>query len=163
VRVLQRGYSELDLLYFYFTRQVQQLIRSKALKEASVAEVYSEFIAKQIQELQIHMKQVPSYKSFNEWYLKKNGYPFSIHELNGEAVAPLINGKLFTQRLSGVIGLIRDRFTATVIAEMLNKFDKVLVVYGGSHWAPQRKIFNHWFVDSNGIVSEKFTTTPYSH
>jgi hypothetical protein len=43
----------------------------------------------------------------------------------------------YVQRISHQVGLARDRVIVKRIEEMMNKYDRVLIVYGGSHYLLQ--------------------------
>ncbi len=149
---IKAGYTELDLLYFYFARQVPQLIRDGTLKTTSIEESYEKFMKKEMQELKVKSQKIPSYASFLDWYMRKNATQFSVQSMTSEVVAPLCEGTLFTQKLSGLIGVNRDRFIVKTIAEVLNRYNKVLVVYGGSHWVTQSGVFKDWFGSPKGVL-----------
>ena len=53
--------------------------------------------------------------------------------------APIATGPLFTQRLSSVVGLVRDRAILDTITMELNRQRSVLVVYGSSHFSTQSR------------------------
>ncbi len=142
--MIQKGYAELDLLYFYFVRAIPQLSRNGSLKSESIENLFQRTIKRDLKDLEI-TSDAPNYDDFLKWYRQKNKIEFKVNEISYEITAPLLDGTLFTQKLSAAVGQLRDYSMAETIAEMLNRFDTVLVVFGGSHWAPQAKIFEDWF------------------
>jgi len=75
---------------------------------------------------------------FSDWYLKKQGKAFDAATLDDEEPAPIPDGKYFTQRISTVVGLVRDRLIMQRIARLLATDKQLLVVYGGSHFPTLR-------------------------
>lgn len=140
--VLQEGYAPEDLLGFYFVRQVPTLRREGTLAAKGLEASFQWLMAWMakaagLQETSAHF----SLEQFRDWYAKKQGKPFDAATLDNEEPAPIAHGAFLTQRISAVVGRVRDRFIVRVIADHLATEKTVLVVYGGSHFATQRPAF----------------------
>lgn len=86
-------------------------------------------------------KKLPQFFDFERWYLNKNGRPFLASEITLDVTEPLEKGELFTQRISSALCKIRDQFIINSINDALNKYNSILVIYGGSHWSTQKRSF----------------------
>lgn len=130
------GVTEEDVIHLYFLRQAPQWKRAGELNTLDIEKTYYTFansVAKKIgSSLQL------SYPQFVVWYKQKNKKPFRIEAIDSEDSAPLADGKLFTQKLSSVIGRVRDQHIVRVIDEELSSKKRIFVVVGGSHWMTQK-------------------------
>lgn len=143
--LLKTGWTEQDLLYFYFVRQIPQFVRAQTLKPHNLKSVFDVFSYRERHKLEISSGLPLSFEGFYNWYKGKNKRDFKYTEIDNEITAPLADGTYFTQKLSAQIGMIRDQHISQVIAEKLRKYNKILVIYGGSHWSTQRLVFEDWF------------------
>ena len=84
------------------------------------------------------MKECPGLSDILRWYKNKLDKELSI-DVSTEEVAPLIDGKLLTQKISADVGFIRDHFTLQIIEQLLKQYKKVLVVYGAGHFITLRQ------------------------
>jgi hypothetical protein len=140
--VLNQGFTPEDLLGFYFVRQVPQLRREGTLAAKGLEASFRTLIDAMgkragLEDAGAHL----SLEQFRDWYRKRQGKEFDVATLDDAEPAPVATGTYFTQRLSSVVGLVRDRFIVQVIASHLATDKDVLVVYGGSHFATQRPAF----------------------
>lgn len=134
--VKRSGYTLNDFLGFYFVRQIPQYHRQKEM--ANVITLFDSFMLEIHKELGLVRYTGFGFSDFLKWYSEKNGEKFDLKKIDPETSAPLKDGKLFTQRISHVVGLARDRFIVEVISKELNKHHKVLIVIGKSHLAQQQ-------------------------
>jgi hypothetical protein len=137
--VLGQGFTREDLLGFYFVGQVPQLRREGALDTKSLDANFQSLIAAMskragLEEASAHF----SLEQFELWYQRKQGKKFDAATMDSEEAAPIPSGKYFTQRISVVRNIVRDRFIARRIANLLASDKQVLVVYGGSHFPTLR-------------------------
>jgi len=135
--VTSHGYSARDLLYFYFVRQIPQMQRDQTLTEISIESSFNRFISKTMKRLRMLEKE-PSFEEFKTWYFEKNKQPFFLSNIDSEASAPLADGEMFTQRISSHVGQVRDEFVIQRVRELLLNHDRVLMIYGGSHFVCQQ-------------------------
>jgi hypothetical protein len=136
--VLDKRYTLEDLFGFYFVRQVPEFKEDPSLDHKNPEALYKRFESGMAHTLSISEENIPSFAEFKRWYQKGNKVRFSFTKIDSEVPAPLGDGKLLTQRVSAVVDEIRNAYIVSVIAELLNKFDNILVVYGGSHLASQQ-------------------------
>ncbi len=137
--VLKMGYSNEDLLGFYFTRRLPSYKRQKLLTPDSAPRLFSKYI--KAFPMLVAPKHPTDYtfEWFANWYQRRNNKTFGVKSFNDEEVAPLLDGKYFTQRLSGHVDIIRNRFIIDVLEKELLTHTDVFVLYGGSHYFSQRK------------------------
>jgi len=129
------GYKLEDLFCLYVTRMIPPWRRDGTLTRQSFEESYSEIAPS----LGVRLGLAPlSLENFKSWYQQKLNQPFRVRDVSDQSIAPLAEGATFTQRLSAVIGKVRNEHIVRVTEEMLNKFGRVLVVYGSSHYPMQK-------------------------
>ena len=117
--IISLGYSEEDLGYFYLLRQIPQLKRQERLKKD-------------------YQKQLGKYLKI----ISK----FSIQNVTTYEVAPFnLKNSMFTQKMSHHISLYRDKFIVNLIREKSEKYENILVLYGGSHHTKQRLALEYLF------------------
>ena len=137
-KLQKEGVGKKDLLFFYFLRQIPQFKRQKELDKNPLEKLFKIFVKNKVRNLEIKQDSNPDFKEFKAWYKTKNKKAFSLKSFDPEEVAPRITGKLYSQRLSGKISLERDKFIVKVIAESLEKYKNVMIIYGKSHLSSQR-------------------------
>jgi hypothetical protein len=135
--VQQAGFTAKDLARFYFARQIPQFLREESYHEKEPVELYGSFMPGVLRDLGLQPGELP-FDEFLEWYEKLNGKRLDFRTFDPEESAPLDKGKYGTQRISHEVGMARERFIVTLIAELLDEYDHALVVYGKSHLAQQR-------------------------
>jgi hypothetical protein len=136
--VLARGYAKEDLLGFYFVRQLLTLRRDGTLAEKGLDECFRSSNAALSRAAGLEDEGARfTLDRFHEWYARRQGKPFDAAMVDNEEPAPIATGKYFTQRISSVVGLVRDRFIVQLIASYLATDKGVLVVYGASHFPTQ--------------------------
>lgn len=135
--VKRNGYTLNDFLSFYFVRQIPQF-RRQGVMETKVINLFNEFMLEIHKELGLFNYAEFGFSDFLKWYSEKNGEKFDPEKIDTETSAPFENGKLFTQRISHVVGLARDRYIVEVIAKQLRKYHRVLIVIGHSHLVQQQ-------------------------
>ncbi len=133
----KRDYTRKDLLFFYLIRQIPQWRRQDELKDRSVARMAEEFL--DLWSTRLSLPQRPTIEEFKDWYQKKMGQPFCSEAITSETSAPYETSSIFTQKISSEVGKIRDTFTVRTIVTEMEKYPRVLIVYGGSHWITQSK------------------------
>lgn len=136
------NFTDQDILGFYAVRQIPQWIRAREKQSGLLERKIPPFLKHYCKIFGI--TQCPNLQSTLAWYRSKLGKDLTVH-VHNEEVAPLSNGKLFTQVISSKIGTIRDRFTLQVIESLLHQYKKVAVIYGASHFVTLRKSFDEAF------------------
>lgn len=136
--VLNAGFTAVDLAMYYFVRQLPQFKRDGSLKSRSIEQIYPEYMKNTYSLLKI-AGDSPSFEEFKHWYLKKNKKPFDLKTFDNEETSPQEKGQFYTQKIGHAVGMVRDRYVVKLIADMLNKKDRVMIVFGKSHLAQQRR------------------------
>lgn len=78
----------------------------------------------------------------NQWFENNIGKELTRENLKHDLVAPSsLEDDLITRNVSAESSLYRDRHLIMLIAELLNRFDRVLMVYGGGHFPTNREAF----------------------
>lgn len=128
--ILKEGFSELDLLGFYTVRLIPHIKRQSTGKDLDLE--LESIISQRKKTLAI--ENPFGLNDFKLWYSNHMPNSKKYSELDANDTGPR-GGKdaTFIQAISYKIDKIRDRTIVQRIADMLNKFNKVLVVYGGSH------------------------------
>jgi hypothetical protein len=121
-QLLAKGYSREDVIGFYFLRQIPQYRRDHTIADKGFRRAFTDFVSTIKPALGLD-DQSFDYSQFLHWCRVRNGTNFIPENLEIDDVAPLSEGKLFTQRISAAVGQIR-----------------VLVIYGASHLATQRRV-----------------------
>lgn len=138
-RIVDKGYSAEDLIFYYFLQQILQSQESKVQMTKSLADSFDHFL--QSKNKFFNLKNLPKYSDFEKWCLEKNGEVFNPSQITAEMLAPFGDGKLYAQQISSAVCKVRDQFVVTKIGEALSRYDSVLVIYGGSHWSTQKRVF----------------------
>lgn len=128
-----------DLFFYYFVQQIFQFQENQTHLDSALVDVFNRFI--ESKNIFFKFKKLPQFFDFERWYLNKNGRPFLASEITLNVTAPLEKGELFTQRISSALCKIRDQFIINSINDALNKYNSILVIYGGSHWSTQKRSF----------------------
>lgn len=136
--VLAQGFKAEDLLGFYMVRQIPQYRSEGTLAKRGLDGSFLDVM--QWMGREAGLQEVASRLSlawFRDWYREHQGHAFDADTMDPEEAAPVLEG-LLTQRISSVVGRVRDQFTVELIARELASYGDVLVVYGGSHFATVR-------------------------
>ncbi len=137
--LLKRGFSLSDISFFYVARQMRQLRVEKNLSQENLAPVINETLSDFAEHLS--MPKNLNAEMFFDWFQKKMHKPFVLSEIDSETTAPTIGPNMtFLNQISAEIDKIRDESITRVIAQALNDYARVLVVYGGSHFMTQREV-----------------------
>lgn len=139
------GYSEVDILGFYMVRQIPQMKRRNEFSAASFPYECERFLKRYRKRL--GFAGTFGYQDFKEWYARHMTSPKSFLDIENNDPAPH-GGKdaTYIQKISHHVGLARDRMIVSRIENMMNRFDRVLIIYGGSHYLLQENAL----VDSLG-------------
>lgn len=135
----REGFTSEDLLGFYFVRQVPQFRRDGTLEAKGLDASFRSLVKVMgeragLEEASAHF----SLDEFREWYRRRQGKTFDVAAMDDEEPAPIPAGKYFTQRVSSVIGVVRDRLILRSLARALTTEKDLLVVYGASHFPTLR-------------------------
>ncbi len=139
---IEEGPFELrDLVYYVTVRQIPQWKRSGEDEGKTFAELFDRYIVQCGRAYDIGPGEFSDLDDFEQWYAEKNERGFDYDEIDTNVTAPIASDDaLFTNRISARVGAIRDAHITGVIADMLNRYDRVLVVYGAGHHVQQARV-----------------------
>lgn len=127
----QAGYSELDIIGFFLIRQIPQWKRQKQTDLINLEEFAPDYIKNSCGRTRV--QKCPTFLEVKKWYKDANNKDLTAL-VSTEDAAPYLDSPILTQRISGMIGTIRDKYTVGVIEKILVEYKTVLVVYGASHF-----------------------------
>lgn len=81
-----------------------------------------------------------TFEAFKNWYAEKTGNAFDFNESRKLNLSPDKDGT-FLQQLTQAVDDVREPHIVKTVAAQMEKFDRVLVVYGSSHLAKQEKVY----------------------
>lgn len=126
-----------DILLTIILQNYKVLLRNNTSKE----DFYSDFTHL----VKYHDKYFDTSKfNFDKQFEKSLGYKFSYGETDTEIAAPYKNG-VITQKIANEMNIIRDTSIIKFIYEMINKYDKVLIVIGQNHLYSHYEILKKTF------------------
>jgi hypothetical protein len=152
---LNNSYDARDIANFYIIRQIGQWRRESS--KPNYKKLVSKFSKHLKQILTLDNEELPTFEKVKKWYEEKNQRAFDIKFIIEESTIPLnSDNALFTQRLAALSMKIRDANIVNTIADMLNKYDRVLVVYGLSHYRMQAKVLEKMFNSVPELILNKY-------
>lgn len=135
-RYVARGKGTLeDLALFYLVRKIPQWRRQGHDLGKDFPARFSAFMLALAKRLSVPPASLPKIDALHRWYEAGNRKPFDPRAIKSGECAPISGEKaLRTQRINFTINHLRNEQIALTITEMLNTYDKVLVIYGGGHF-----------------------------
>lgn len=135
----KRGFSEADVLGFFTVRMVPSWRRDGAFRDEAG------FRAKALEELaddrrRLGVKARFGYKSLLDWYARQ-GAEVPLREARYQDMGPEAgDGATRLQKIAFAVDQARQARFNSQLENLLNRFDRVLVVYGGSHLCRERRM-----------------------
>lgn len=140
-KVIGKGFSSKDMLYFYIARQVPQIRRQKMNEKEGMKYLFGKYLKSVKADLKNTEEIIASRKDFIKWYKEKNKKAFSYKRLTTNDVAPIKGEKAtYLQKINYYINHFRNVHIVNLISDMLNKYDKVLIAYGAGHLVQQKHV-----------------------
>lgn len=131
--VLAHGYRAEDLVGFYLLRKIPQWKRQKNLKHSDIKALVTPQLERYRQRVDSKLRF--GIKDFEAWYKAKMPTPAKYMDFENNDPAPHGGtGATFVQKISNRVTFARDQSLLKRIEGALATHDRVLVVYGGSHW-----------------------------
>lgn len=137
-QISSEGFSPSELVISYLVRQIPQWKREGELEKQKYEVLASSYLSATCRNLNVN--PCPTLRDAEQWYTKMNGKILT-EDVDSQESAPLVDSPLGTQRISSAITLVRDRFTLKIIEKVLAKYERVLVVYGHSHFLDLQPAF----------------------
>lgn len=139
----ENGYSEKDMMGYYLLRVMPDKMKGGNLVEDSNKYLQSHPSLEVIRANTPPEKQLKNFDEFKVWYDEhSDGKDF--RQIKSIDVAPFADGHYF-QKISSVLAKPRESEVDNKIAETINKYGDVLVVYGGSHLTESAPVFAKMF------------------
>jgi hypothetical protein len=134
------GFSAEDLSNFYLIRMIPVLKREKRFKRRDFARWAAENLENYRRELGLAGRY--SVGDFKKWYARNMTDPKDFMNIEVSDTGPGHGvGTTFLQKISYAVNIARDRSAIAVAEHMLNQFDRVVIVYGASHFLNQAPAF----------------------
>jgi hypothetical protein len=130
--LLARGYSAAD----YMGWSIAQLAATHpAINDENADEIINRNIASTARRAGIDPGGFDA-TAFKAWYEDKTGTSFAVATAKSEDLSPDRNGSAL-QKLTQAVDDVREPHIVKTIAAQMEKFDRVLVVYGSAHLVKQ--------------------------
>ena len=140
-QLFQYGYTVNDFVGFIVVRQIPEWKRRNELKGNNFNSLFNELLTITAKNLSVNRKTLFLKNEFITWFKKKLNTNFDINKIDTNLCAPYSDkDAIYTQKINFVINKIRNIYISQVIADNLNKYNRVLVVYGGSHYFQLKEI-----------------------
>ncbi|MBC7538907.1 MAG: hypothetical protein H7281_08800 [Bacteriovorax sp.] len=95
---------------------------------------------------------IMSETKFKKIYKAKMGEDFRFIDITDDTINPQIDHEpKWSNKMAHIVDILREQFLVKQIEMRLNKYDKVLVVYGAAHLIKQRPMFKKVFGESADI------------
>lgn len=112
------------------------MIAERNLRAENFDEIANEFLDKIAKQNQF--PKTLTAQAFREWCLQKMGKPFLLLDVGSALTAPKVGKNMtYLNRISAIVGKVRDRSIVSAISNELNQANRVLIIYGGSHFMTQ--------------------------
>lgn len=137
--LLSKGYSQRDIVGFSL------LLETPVWKRMATGESFGDFFRRNVEQ-KARMYGLPpaaamTEAEFRAWHRERNGGDFDPEKVSIQETAPQDGSSaLFTQRMDLEMLRVRDERVCRVIADALEKHQRVLVVFGGGHFGSQRAV-----------------------
>ncbi len=140
-RLLSAGYNGKDIFGHGVVQEIP--VRKQQAPSAGLDDSYMEISENLTRMYRLGESSIMPEAEFIKWYEQKNGKRFDYNAVTPQETAPYNNpDSLFTQKMGFEIMKVRDTAICAAIAEALNKYDRVLVVYGAGHFGMEQDILS---------------------
>ncbi len=133
------GYNELDIFGYAFTVSIAGMYEQNII--ASLDDLEKEF--RKNRRYYDMLTQNITYDQYYKWLSEKLGKPITLNVLVDRyyITSPDFSGNFF-QKMSYNEIRIRDQNIINIINSMTQKYNRVLVLFGGGHYLTQRYVLN---------------------
>lgn len=147
----KNGISAEEMVVFYTLKNIPQWRRSaldthedlKTLWNKKLKETLTKYSRK------FNTPTVMNAENFKKIYKAKMGIDFNFIDITDAAISPQIDkNPKWTNKMAHAVDVVRENFLVNQMEKRLNKYKKILVVYGVSHLVKQREMLNNTFGDS---------------
>jgi hypothetical protein len=136
------GYSAKDMIGSNLLRQIPQLRREGTLDEAHFSGQATWYLGAIADSAGVSKDARMTFDEFKSWYAEHDKSGKDFLQTTSEDFAPFNSSDAsYFQKLSYEVGLVRERHIDTVIANSMNEYGTVLVVYGDAHLMQSHAVF----------------------
>jgi hypothetical protein len=128
-----KNYSDEDIVGYHLARTIPQWAKGKNESKDFLEVKAPKYILSKCKSFGIEQSACPNLDVLKNWYQAKTGKKLG-PEVRPSDVAPNFQSPLFLHKISSDNDIIRNQFTLNVIEELLRKYKRVAVVYGGAHY-----------------------------
>lgn len=137
--VIQSGYTDRELLFFYGLRQIPQYIRQGINDEKTIKRRMLQYLEHTgIRRLKISAP-IMSLEEFEKIFFAKLARKIDYLMVNTDIVSPRVDNRPeWPNRMSYQVGEVRELHIARMIEERVNEYQHVMIVYGAGHLVKER-------------------------
>lgn len=148
----KEGFSLEDIVFFLVAQQINFWNKDNIVNETNIKNLVGNLIKDDIS-WWLEQKLDYTYEDFLKWHEKNTNKQFDLTKdflwKNTEDFIPSLENKAsIYQKIQVHIMYIRDLHILNVIQDALKKYNKILIVYGGSHYVWQKKALEYLFKPS---------------
>jgi hypothetical protein len=129
--IVAQGYTKDDYFYFDFLLSVDHWEKRKLPDNAlpGMWRWHADHAG------YLGMAAIPSFADFKRWFLRVGGSEFALSKMDGQFIAPEAGAVFGTLgHMGSVLSRFRDGHLLSTLEKALNQYDRVVAVYGGSHF-----------------------------
>ncbi len=131
------GVTDEELIAFYTLRGLPALKREGQFNNKKLVELLNRSSKK------FRADKFISVAQFKKLYKKKMNAEFKILNISDETISPQIDqNPMWSNKIAYAVDVLREQFLTKQIETRLNKYKKVLVVYGAEHLMKARPMFS---------------------
>jgi hypothetical protein len=133
-----------DLIAYYVIRQIPQWKREGSLEKEDLSSLVQGLIRyyEKTFSAETHL-DLPAVRT---WYRQKTGITFDVTKITTDDLSPIDNtGASYLQTVSARVSKARENHLANLIEDSVNKYTKVMVVYGSGHLIAERAMLADMF------------------
>lgn len=136
--LVQKDYTDRDLLFFYGLRQIPQIIRHGATDEKTVKRRLTQYLDN-VAKNRLIVEPAMNIEEFENIFNDKLGRVLEYMKVNSELVSPRIDSNPeWSNKISYEVGQVREEFIVKMIEQRVNEYKKVIIVYGQGHLVKER-------------------------
>ncbi len=137
-RVLQKDYTDRELLFFYGLRQIPQIINQGAVDEKTIKRRLNQYL-ENVAKNRLLVEPAMNLHEFEIIFKNKLGRAIDYLKVNTDLVSPRTDeNPEWSNTISFEVGQVREEFIAKMIEKRVNEYKKVIIIYGQGHLVKER-------------------------
>lgn len=150
----KHNYSTKDVLAFYLLRQIPVWHEQGTLDKNDFPKQAEELLQIYHDQLNMPVDERLSFDEFKRWFDEHNTTGKSFLEFENDDLRPINSDDAsYFKKLNYALDPIREAHIVQVIADTLEKYNRVLVVYGQSHLIKSQPVFEKMFESAPHITA----------